>query len=91
MTFLELVAFAPDRHLTCVARPPVLESVFATFAVSYVIVPRGPRRSRLIVKLLVRYPRGPVGWLMRSAFPWGDLVMMRKQLLTLKTLAETTA
>ncbi len=85
----ELVDFERDRHLTAVTRPSVLDGVFGRFAASYVVEPKGERRARLVVKVLVRYARGPVGWLTRALFPWGDLVMMRKQLLNLRRLAET--
>ena len=89
MGVFELVDFERDRHLTAVTRPSVLDGVFGRFAASYVVVPRGDTRARLVVKVLVRYGRGPIGWLTRGLFPWGDLVMMRKQLLNLKRLAET--
>jgi hypothetical protein len=36
----------------------------------------------------VKYPRGPIGWIERLALPWGDLIMMRRQLLNFKGLAE---
>ena len=88
MTFFELVDFTPDRQLTVTARPSAL---FGGLAVTYAIVPTEGDRSRLVVKLLVRYSRAPVvGWLERMLLPGGDLVMMRKQLLTLKDLAEHT-
>src|SRR5262249_45979247 len=86
MTFFEIVEFERDRHLT--ARTTAAGSLLGEFAASYVVVAREARRSRLLVKLLVRYPRGPIGWAMRRLLPWGDLVMMGKQLLTLKALAE---
>ena len=88
MTFFELVAFEPDRHLTLVGSAPGFGAIMGVLALSYVVVPRSDSSSRLVVKILVRYPRGPVGWAMRGLLPWGDLVMMRKQLLTLKRLAE---
>ena len=91
MTFFELVAFEPDRHLTLVGSAPGFGAIMGVLALSYVVVPRSDSSSRLVVKILVRYPRGPVGWAMRGLLPWGDLVMMRKQLLTLKRLAEAAA
>jgi hypothetical protein len=42
--------------------------------------------SRIIAKVVVTYPR--VARLMRRVPPLGDLIMMRKQLRTLKKLAE---
>ena len=49
----------------------------------------GPGRSRLLVKLVFK-PRGPgaLGRVYGFALPWGDLFMMRKQLHTLRDLAE---
>ena len=49
-------------------------------AVTYVVEPRGTGRSRLLVKVLMRR-----AW---PLMPWLDLLMMRKQLETLKSLAE---
>jgi hypothetical protein len=86
MTIFDLVEFEPGRHLTIVLRHG--RGVFGDVAGTYLVTPRAPDRARTIVKLLVRYPAGAVGWLARALLPWGDLVMMRKQLLTLKALAE---
>jgi hypothetical protein len=47
--------------------------------------------SRLLVKAVQRCPGGLAGWLERLLLPWVDLVMMRRQLLNLKALAERTA
>ncbi len=43
---------------------------------------------RLLVKLIATYPKGTKGSFMRAFLPWGDLIMMRRQLLNLKRLAE---
>jgi hypothetical protein len=84
MTVFELVDFEIPRHLTIRNRRG--RSLFGDFACTYLVAPRSPARSRIVVKLLVRYPG--LRWLAEPLFPLADLVMMRKQLLTLKQLAE---
>jgi hypothetical protein len=85
----ELVDFESDRQLTLLLRG---SRVVGDVAVTYLVVPDGERHSRLLVKLLVRYTQPPG---LRTAARWLvptlDLVMMRKQLLTLKQLAEHQA
>jgi hypothetical protein len=63
---------------------------FGDVAISYVVVPDGPGRSRLVVKLVIDPAGGVLGTLLRPSLPAGDLVMMRRQLLNLKALAEAT-
>jgi hypothetical protein len=82
----DLVEFERDRHLTGVAFPAA-RRIYGPLAGSYVVQPAGEGSSRLIVKLCAG-ARGPVGRVRATLFPWGDLVMMRKQLVTLKELAE---
>jgi hypothetical protein len=88
MTIFELADFARDEHLTLWLRSASGRQLFGECAVSYVVAPTSERTCRLRVKFLVRYPRGVFGALVKAFLPWGDLVMMRKQLLTLKALAE---
>jgi hypothetical protein len=89
MTIFELVAFERDRHLTLRTRrfAPGLSPVVA---VSYLVQPLGARDVRLLAKLAVQVRAGPFGALAKAFLPWADLVMMRRQLLNLKTLAERT-
>lgn len=91
MRIFDLVAFEQDRQLTIRVKARSSASrTFGDIAGSYVIVP-GPRnRCRLLVKLIAKYPRGIKGRLMRALLPWGDLIMMRRQLLNFKRLAEET-
>ena len=84
----DLASFAADEHITLVLRH---HRVFGDVAISYVVVPSGPRASRLVVKLVTIPARGVIGAVMRHVLPAGDLVMMRRQLLNLKSLAEATA
>ncbi len=88
MTFFRLVDFERDRQITVLLRD---SPVFGDVAVTYLVAPAGDDRSRLVAKLLVRYPGpAPYRFLARSLLPAGDLVMMRRQLLNLKRLAEAS-
>jgi hypothetical protein len=90
MSIFDLVEFEPDRHLTLALRR--LSPIFGRVVVTYLVQPSGERGSRLLVKLRVQSAEGCGGrlgaMLRRSLLPWGDLFMMRKQLLTLKQLSE---
>lgn len=84
----KLVDFEPDRSLTLFSRGQVFGNVVTTYAVE----PDGLDSSRLIVKLVVDYSNmGPQRHLMSRILPPGDLVMMRRQLLNFKRLAERDA
>jgi hypothetical protein len=86
MSVAEVVDFVPGREITARSRPSALGVVVVTYAVAAL----DARRSRIVVKLLMRYPallRTLGSWLL----PFGDWVMMRRQLLNLKALAEKTA
>ena len=63
---------------------------FGDIAGSYMVVAKGANNSRLLVKLMVQYPPGPKGWFVKTFLLWDDLVMMRRQLLNLKQLAEAS-
>jgi hypothetical protein len=87
MTIFELVEFEQDRHLTIRLRRASF--LFGEVAGTYLLAPAGADRCRLLVKLLMRHSRRLPAWRMRqAAMPWLDLVMMRKQLLTIKRYAE---
>ena len=89
MQIFDLVDFVTDQSLTLrTKRRGNATSVFGDLAVSYMIVPLNPERCRLLVKLVVHYSPGLFGAAMRVILPWGDLLMMRRQLLNLKALAE---
>ena len=89
MEIFSLVDFFEDRHLTIRIKPHTRASrMFGDLAVSYLIVVKDATTCRLLVKLVIQYPRGIIGWSLRSFLPWGDLIMMRRQLLNFKKLAE---
>jgi hypothetical protein len=87
MTIFRLASFEPGRSITIDART----TLFGYLAVTYCVVPVDERRSRLVVKLVVATRRGLVASVVDPLFAVGDLVMMRKQLLTLKSLSERSA
>ncbi len=65
--------------------------LFGRVAVTYRVSPGSGAANRLVAKLVVAVPRGPLGLVNRHLLPAGDLIMMRKQLRTLKELAERDA
>jgi hypothetical protein len=88
----ELAAFEPGREITLVTPGGGRgERLFGRVFVSYRTAPDGPDATRLLAKLRVVPPPGLRGRLLAALLPWGDLVMMRKQLLTLARLAERSA
>jgi len=89
MQIFELVDFVPNQHLTLRIKRRS-QRLFGDLAVSYVVIPSAGESCRLLVKLIVCYPLGVRGAILRLFLPWGDLVMMRRQLLNFKMLAERT-
>jgi hypothetical protein len=87
MTIFDLVAFERDRHVTLRTRR-FAPGLFPLVAVSYLVRPLGVREVRLLAKLAIQVRPGRLGALAKAVLPWADLVMMRRQLLNLKALAE---
>jgi len=90
MIIFRLVGFTFGTSLTVESTSGLGNAVMGNVAGSYVVreIPGG---SRLIAKVLVRYPRGPYGRVLRAFMPHADLFMFRKQLLTLQRYAERDA
>lgn len=86
-TIFRLVEFEPGYSLTMVSDGPL----FGRVACTYSALGRDDGGSRILVKIATRPRRSPLAQLTRIALPPGDLVMMRRQLLNLKGLAEGTA
>lgn len=89
MTVFELVEFEPERHITLVLDRG--RRLFGNLAVTYLVIPHDDGHSRLVVRLAATHARGPIGTLALRLLAAADLVMMRRQLLTLKELAERDA
>jgi hypothetical protein len=84
-----IVEFEEDRHITATIDPRHIR-MYGTLSVTYMVKPTGPASCHLVVKLDL----GCRGWWERVRvflLAWGDLIMMRKQLLTIKVLAEKMA
>ncbi len=82
MSIFSLTSFADGEHITLRARRT---------AVTYALLPH-ERVTRLVARVLFDPPGGRIGAaLVGQALALGDLVMMRKQLLTLKALSERDA
>lgn len=91
MTIFELIDFEKDRQVTIRIRKSLLAyKGFGDTVVSYLIKTENAESCRLLVKILLQYPRGVLGWLTHRILPLGDLIMMRRQLLNFKKLAEET-
>ncbi len=93
MLIFRLTSFEADRHITITLdqRGRRSRAIFGHIAMTYAVSADGEGASRLVGKLVVQHPRAPIGWLTRLLLPWGDWIMMRRQMLNLKQLAERQA
>jgi hypothetical protein len=82
-----LMNFEPGRSVTLFSETPF----FGTVGITYEADPLDQWSCRLVAKIVLATAPGIWGRLLSLALPAGDLFMMRKQLLTLKTLAERDA
>ena len=81
-----LVSFEPDRSITLVSDT----LAFGHVVLTYSAIPATSTTTRLVAKLGVR-PRTGAWRVADPLLAAGDLVMMRKQLRTLRELAERDA
>lgn len=82
MLIFTLVDFGYGEQLTGVTRPELLNR-YGPIACTYSVRPTGPAASRIVVRTEIARRPGV------SLLAWGDLVMMRKQLRTIKQLASS--
>jgi hypothetical protein len=89
MTIFRLEDFTPGEQITIATVPGGRGTrSLGPSRVTYWARPDGAGGTRLLVKLRLRYPRGAWGRVLQTLLPWGDLVMMRRQLMNLRDLAE---
>ncbi len=91
MTLFRIVAFDWGRTLTIGLCSRAAARVMGDFFGSYDVRAGGERGTRLVAKILVRYPDHAYGRLLKRAMPTLDLIMFRKQLRTLARYAERDA
>lgn len=82
-------SFAPEVHISGISTPG-FSAVYGKLAVSYTVSDRPGGGSRIVVRLLSAANSWPAR-LRRRLLGLGDLVMMRKQLRTLRDRAENDA
>jgi hypothetical protein len=87
MEIFRLVSFEPGRSITLESGTKLL----GRLAVTYRTTATGQAGSRLVAKITFVERNGILGAVLGRVLPTGDLLMMRKQLLTLKKLAERDA
>ncbi len=88
MVMFRLVEYERDRFVVLETSP---SRWLGRVIVTYQTLASNVGGTRLVARLRVAYPGPPFGWLARLVLPVGDWIMMRKQLLTLKALAERHA
>jgi hypothetical protein len=88
LTIFKLVEFEPNSEMTLnIGSAPWF---WGPVACTYRLVPHDAHSCRLLAKVTTHRRPGIVGKLLRS-IKWGELIMMRRQLLNFKQLAEATA
>ena len=86
MMIYELADFEPGRQITVAEK--LFTGAFGQQAVTYEVTPRPGGGSRLVANRRIRPPRAPHGLMIKTNLPVIDLIMTRKQLRTIKKLAE---
>ena len=91
MIVFRIVAVTPGDHVTIRLASRLGRALMGDFAGTYRVAGTQNGTSRLVARILVKYPRGVYGRLLRALVPFADFVMFRKQLLTLRAYAERDA
>jgi hypothetical protein len=82
--------FLIDRFMTIVPSPAA-RFLCSDLRITYRCAPIGNTQTRLMVRVQLCYPNHPFRSIVSALLAPGDLLMMRKQLLTLKQRAEGAA
>ena len=90
LSLFTVVRAVPDEELTIGTEGGRAERWFGRVTMTYALRP-APSGSRLVAVVLEGAGRGPAARVRGELLAWGDLVMIRKQLHTLRDLAERDA
>jgi hypothetical protein len=90
MKIFQVTRFKSNRFIELQFRSHRSTELFGNAVITYMCVSKTSDTTRLLVRLEMRYPWGRRGFALQLLFPFGDLIMMRKQLITLKNLAESS-
>lgn len=94
MHVFAVAAVSPGSELTITLRRPrrgLARRLIVAAALTYRVIAVAPGRSRIVVRYVSADPPGAMGAVLRAVMPVGDLLMMRRQLLTLRDLAQRDA
>lgn len=86
--FARIAQFEQDGFIVATSGP---RGPFGQVAISYQVTPGLDTASRIVACIALPPGRGPLGRVKRDGLAVGDLVMMRKQLRNLGSLAEGTS
>ena len=91
VAIFDVLDVVEGEELTLATRGDAAERVFGPVTLTYAVRPgrvRDPGGSRLVAVVRQGHAHGRLERARSLALAWGDLLMMRKQLLTLRDLAE---
>ena len=91
MTIFELTDFTDSESLTLRMKAGRPTRIFGAITLHYRVETITGSRSRLVAAMWMPPIGRVLGKALRYLLAWGDLLMMRKQLLTLAALAERDA
>jgi hypothetical protein len=87
MAIFRVYDFSINNFITLDLWPP-RSLLCSELRITYLCASVGKNHTRLMVRVDICYPRNPFRTILCPLLLLGDLLMMRKQLLTLKRLAE---
>ena len=88
VAIFDVLEVVEGEELTLATRGDAAERVFGPVTLTYAVRPGRSRGSRLVAVVRQGHGHGRLERARSLSLAWGDLLMMRKQLFTLRDLAE---